>query len=91
MRRGNPGPRLETAAEIERLKADGADLVGMTNMPEAALAREISLDYASICVVSNWAAGISKKPITMIDIDNTLANAMQSVRLLLLQFIGAIG
>ena len=85
------GPRLETAAEIERLKADGADLVGMTNMPEAALAREISLEYASISVVSNWAAGISKKSITMTDIDNTLANAMQSIRLLLLQFMGAIG
>src|SRR5690349_20131640 len=51
------GPRLETAAEIERLARDGATLVGMTGMPEAALAREISLEYAAIAVVANYAAG----------------------------------
>ncbi len=51
------GPRLETAAEIDRMARDGCDIVGMTAMPEAALAREIGLPYASICVVVNWAAG----------------------------------
>src|SRR5207237_3477480 len=51
------GPRLETAAEIDRLERDGADVVGMTGMPEAALAREISLEYAAIAVVANHAAG----------------------------------
>jgi 5'-methylthioinosine phosphorylase len=51
------GPRLETAAEITRLERDGADIVGMTGMPEAALAREISLEYAAITVVANYAAG----------------------------------
>jgi len=51
------GPRLETAAEIDRLERDGADIVGMTGMPEAALAREISLEYAAIAVVANYAAG----------------------------------
>ena len=51
------GPRLETAAEINRLERDGADIVGMTGMPEAALAREISLEYATIAVVANYAAG----------------------------------
>lgn len=51
------GPRLETAAEIDRLERDGADLVGMTGMPEAALAREVSLEYATIAVVANYAAG----------------------------------
>ncbi|WP_217126655.1 S-methyl-5'-thioinosine phosphorylase [Hydrogenophilus thiooxidans] len=51
------GPRLETAAEIERLARDGADLVGMTLMPEAVLAREIGLEYAALNVVANWAAG----------------------------------
>ncbi len=51
------GPRLETAAEIERLARDGADLVGMTGMPEAALAREAELDYAALAVVVNHAAG----------------------------------
>jgi len=51
------GPRLETAAEINRLERDGADMVGMTGMPEAALARELGLNYASIAVVANYAAG----------------------------------
>jgi 5'-methylthioinosine phosphorylase len=49
--------RLETAAEINRMQGDGADIVGMTGMPEAALARELELPYAALCVVSNWAAG----------------------------------
>ena len=51
------GPRLETAAEINRLQGDGADIVGMTGMPEAGLARELELPYAALCVVANWAAG----------------------------------
>lgn len=51
------GPRLETCAEITRMRRDGCDLVGMTGMPEAALARELELDYACLAVVANWAAG----------------------------------
>jgi 5'-methylthioinosine phosphorylase len=51
------GPRLETRAEIARMRRDGCDLVGMTGMPEAALARELKLDYACIALVANWAAG----------------------------------
>ncbi len=51
------GPRLETAAEIDRMARDGCDLVGMTGMPEAALARELGLQYASCAVVVNRAAG----------------------------------
>lgn len=51
------GPRLESKAEINRLRQDGCDLVGMTGMPEACLARELGLRYASLCVVANWAAG----------------------------------
>ncbi len=51
------GPRLESAAEIERMARDGADVVGMTAMPEAALARELDMDYALLCVVVNAAAG----------------------------------
>lgn len=53
------GPRLESAAEIRRLAGDGCDLVGMTGMPEAALARELEIDYAAICPVANRAAGLS--------------------------------
>ena len=51
------GPRLETRAEIARMRRDGCDLVGMTGMPEAGLARELGLDYASLAIVANWAAG----------------------------------
>jgi 5'-methylthioinosine phosphorylase len=51
------GPRLETRAEIARMRRDGCDMVGMTGMPEAALARELELDYACIALVANWAAG----------------------------------
>ena len=51
------GPRLETRAEIRRMRRDGCDLVGMTGMPEAALARELSIDYACLALVANWAAG----------------------------------
>ncbi|UTA49392.1 S-methyl-5'-thioinosine phosphorylase [Simiduia sp. 21SJ11W-1] len=59
------GPRLETAAEIARLARDGCNLVGMTAMPEAALAREQALAYASVCIVVNWAAGVSQDKITV--------------------------
>ena len=51
------GPRLETAAEIDRFERDGAHIVGMTGMPEAALAREANMPYAALTVVANWAAG----------------------------------
>jgi 5'-methylthioadenosine phosphorylase/5'-methylthioinosine phosphorylase len=59
------GPRLETAAEIRRLAQDGSDIVGMTAMPEAALARERGLEYATLAFTVNWAAGISEQEITM--------------------------
>jgi 5'-deoxy-5'-methylthioadenosine phosphorylase len=59
------GPRLESAAEIQRMEKDGCDMVGMTGMPEAALARELGLEYAAIAVVANWAAGKSENEITM--------------------------
>jgi len=51
------GPRLETRAEIARMKRDGCDLVGMTGMPEAVLARELELEYACLALVANFAAG----------------------------------
>ena len=53
------GPRLETPAEIDRLERDGCHIVGMTSMPEAALARELALPYANCSIVVNWAAGRS--------------------------------
>lgn len=77
------GPRLETAAEIRKLGADGCTLVGMTAMPEAALAREAGLDYACLCVVANPAAGVSAEPISLDEIHRVLAEAMGQVRKLL--------
>ncbi len=73
------GPRLETAAEIERLERDGCHLVGMTGMPEAALARELELCYACCAVVANWAAGKADGIITMEDIEKNLKGGMQQV------------
>jgi 5'-methylthioadenosine phosphorylase len=79
------GPRLETAAEIDRLARDGATLVGMTGMPEAALARELELPYASLCVAVNAAAGrgTSAEQISMEGILQVLETAMDKVRALL--------
>lgn len=70
------GPRLETIAEIKRMAQDGCDLVGMTGMPEAALARELELDYANISVVANWGAGIVEGEITMAEIEKNLEVGM---------------
>ncbi len=79
------GPRLETAAEIDRLERDGATIVGMTGMPEAALARELDLPYAAIAVVVNHAAGRgdSMDQISMAGIARVLETAMDRVRALL--------
>jgi 5'-methylthioadenosine phosphorylase len=76
------GPRLETAAEIDRLERDGADVVGMTGMPEAALAREAGLEYATIAVVANYAAGraASLHGIRLEDIEQVLQQVLARVR-----------
>jgi 5'-methylthioinosine phosphorylase len=68
------GPRLETRAEIARMRRDGCDLVGMTGMPEAGLARELGLDYACLAIVANWAAGAGPDPDEAITLDDVLAN-----------------
>lgn len=75
------GPRLETAAEIRRLQRDGADMVGMTGMPEAALAREAGLAYAMLAVVANDAAGIgeSAERVSLDAAHTAFAAAMQQV------------
>ncbi|MFD0738615.1 S-methyl-5'-thioinosine phosphorylase [Lysobacter koreensis] len=68
------GPRLETRAEIARMKRDGCDLVGMTGMPEAGLAREFGLDYACLAIVANWAAGAGQDPDEVITLQDVLDN-----------------
>ncbi|MCK9396560.1 MAG: S-methyl-5'-thioinosine phosphorylase [Methylobacter sp.] len=82
------GPRLETAAEIRRMERDGCDLVGMTGMPEAALAKELDMDYAAISVVANWAAGKSEGEITMDEIERHLHKGMANTAELLKAFVG---
>lgn len=77
------GPRLETAAEITRLEHDGCDIVGMTGMPEAALARELEIAYAACAVVANWAAGRGTGVISMDDIERNLKVGMDRLRALL--------
>jgi len=77
------GPRLETAAEIDRLERDGADIVGMTGMPEAALARELDLCYACCAVVANQAAGRGDGEILLSEIEENLLNGMNQVEKLL--------
>ncbi len=76
------GPRLETAAEIDRFQKDGADFVGMTAMPEAALARELGMDYACLSLIVNYAAGRGENSIHA-DIEaSTMTAKMQSMKVL---------
>ncbi|GAB6197348.1 S-methyl-5'-thioinosine phosphorylase [Lysobacter xanthus] len=68
------GPRLETRAEIARMRRDGCDLVGMTGMPEAGLARELGLEYACLAIVANWAAGAGPQVDEVITLQDVLDN-----------------
>ncbi|HYF59536.1 MAG TPA: S-methyl-5'-thioinosine phosphorylase [Burkholderiaceae bacterium] len=83
------GPRLETAAEIRRLQRDGCDLVGMTGMPEAALARELGLPYGVLGVVANHAAGCgdSRQAISMDAMGRVMEAAMVRVRRVLATYL----
>ncbi len=81
------GPRLESAAEIDKLERDGCHMVGMTGMPEAGLAREAGLRYAHCAVISNTAAGRGEVTIIMEDIRKNLEIGMQSARALLESFL----
>jgi purine nucleoside phosphorylase len=78
------GPRLESAAEITRLQQDGCNVVGMTGMPEAVLARELEIDYACLALVVNWAAGVEDKVISMQEIMVNVEQGMHQVKSLLL-------
>jgi 5'-deoxy-5'-methylthioadenosine phosphorylase len=81
------GPRLETAAEIVRMEKDGCTLVGMTGMPEAALARELEMDYACCTVVANAAAGKTDQEITMQEIEKHLSVGINNTYRLLHTFL----
>ena len=84
------GPRLETKAEIARMRRDGCDLVGMTGMPEAGLARELGLDYACLGIVANWAAGAGPdvdEVITLQDVLDNVAAASAGIPALLREIL----
>lgn len=83
------GPRLETAAEIRRMAGDGCDLVGMTAMPEAALAREAGIPYVGLALVVNPAAGTADQLICVEDIDSVTRRALPSIIAVLEQFCRA--
>jgi 5'-methylthioinosine phosphorylase len=85
------GPRLETAAEIRKLERDGCDIVGMTGMPEAALARELGLRYATCAVVANRAAGKAPGEITMAEIERNLGVGTSRVKALLARAMPLLG
>ena len=84
------GPRLETAAEINKLEKDGCDVVGMTGMPEAALARELEMAYAHCAISVNWAAGRSEELITLDSIRACTQQGTEKVRALLAVFMQII-
>ncbi len=77
------GPRLETAAEIKFYRTIGADIIGMTMMPEASLARELALCYAAVCVAVNYAAGITKYPLTVKEIVEKMKESLETINTLI--------
>ncbi|MDY6813858.1 MAG: S-methyl-5'-thioinosine phosphorylase [Pseudomonadota bacterium] len=84
------GPRLETAAEVRRLQRDGCDMIGMTAMPEAALARELGLPYAAVAASVNWAAGMGPAGQDIhAEIAASLETSLAAVRRILLAALAA--
>lgn len=84
------GPRLETAAEIKRMANDGCDIVGMTGMPEAALACELGISYACCAMVVNLAAGVTEETITIEDIKRVIADSNERLLHVLAAACGSI-
>lgn len=85
------GPRFETPAEIKMFAKLGGDLVGMTNVPEVTLAREAEICYATISMVTNFAAGISTQPLTHAEVVDTMRNNSEKIRRLLMKTVELIG
>jgi len=81
------GPRLETAAEIRAFSMLGADMVGMTGMPEAVLARELEICFAGISVITNYAAGVSGKKLTATEVVESMETATEKIKELLKAFL----
>ena len=77
------GPRLETKAEIQKLRQDGCDIVGMTGMPEASLARELQQSYACLAICVNWAAGVKDEIISLKQIKQNLKASSHNIKQIL--------
>lgn len=84
------GPRFETPAEIKAFSLLGGDLVGMTNVPEVVLAREAEMCYATVSMVTNYAAGISPQPLTHKEVLDTMKANMANIRKLVMETIGRL-
>ena len=84
------GPRLESAAEISRMQRDGCDIVGMTGMPEAGLAREVGLRYAMLALVVNRAAGVGDGPVSIDAMQKVLSQGGDTIRRILAGFVAAM-
>ena len=84
------GPRFETAAEIRMMKMMGADVVGMTNVPEVVLAREAEMCYASIAMATNWAAGMSDQPLTHEEVVDFMSDNVSKFKKLILRTVDLI-
>jgi 5'-methylthioadenosine phosphorylase len=79
------GPRFETPAEIRAYAAWGADVVGMTGMPEVTLAREAGISYAGVSIATNFAAGIAQHPLTQAEVVDAMKVALPRVVQLFLE------
>lgn len=84
------GPRLETAAEVRRMIMDGCDMVGMTAMPEAALARELGIGYGLLCASVNWAAGLSGTDLTWDEIRQSMQKVCRYMQAVLAQAVARL-
>ncbi|MCE5195218.1 MAG: S-methyl-5'-thioadenosine phosphorylase [Nitrospiraceae bacterium] len=84
------GPRLETAAEIRAFSILGSDVIGMTGMPEAVLARELGICFSGIAVITNYAAGISKKTLTTKEVVDTMQASSEKVKKILKEAVSLI-
>jgi 5'-methylthioadenosine phosphorylase len=83
------GPRYETVAEIEMFRRLGCDIVGMTGLPEAVLARELEICYGSVCYVSNMAAGMQER-LTALELSEVSRQILPKVEQLLIETVKAL-
>jgi 5'-methylthioadenosine phosphorylase len=84
------GPRFETTSEIRMLRSLGGDVVGMVGFPEVTLAREAGLCYASICTIANYGCGISKKPLTIEEVNSIVTENLWKMKKTLECAVGKI-